>query len=53
MRKKFTKYEEQIIHEPAFRERGIATLAVDMAGTGEAPINGKAGVERMYDAVIT
>ncbi|MFC1860727.1 alpha/beta hydrolase family protein [Chloroflexota bacterium] len=38
---------------PAFQERGIATLAMDMPGTGEAPILGSTNAERLYDPIIT
>lgn len=45
--------EEQCLVEPAFWERGIATLSMDMAGTGESPISGSLDAERIYDPVIT
>jgi hypothetical protein len=35
-----------------FLKDGIADLAVDMPGTGEAPLAGRPGSERMYSAVI-
>jgi hypothetical protein len=37
----------------AYLERGMATLAIDMPGVGEAPIAGSEDAERMYDAVFT
>ena len=45
--------EEQCLMEPAFLERGIATLSMDMAGTGESPILGSLDAERIYDPIIT
>jgi pimeloyl-ACP methyl ester carboxylesterase len=39
--------------EPSFLERGIATLAMDMPGTGESPVTGATNAERLYDAIIT
>ncbi|MFC1860726.1 alpha/beta hydrolase family protein [Chloroflexota bacterium] len=45
--------EEQCLVEPAFLERGIATLAMDMPGTGEAPILGSTNAERLYDPIVT
>ncbi|MFC1860728.1 alpha/beta hydrolase family protein, partial [Chloroflexota bacterium] len=45
--------EEQDRRVPAFIERGIATLSMDMPGTGECPILGTTDVERLYDTVIT
>jgi len=44
--------EEQCLMEPAFLERGIATLSMDMAGTGESPILGALDAERLYAPVI-
>jgi esterase FrsA len=35
-----------------FFERGIATLTVDMPGTGDAPLKGSVDAERMWDAVF-
>ncbi|HEU5287695.1 MAG TPA: alpha/beta hydrolase, partial [Candidatus Limnocylindria bacterium] len=35
----------------AFVAEGWATLAIDMPGTGEAPISGAGDAERMWDAV--
>ena len=45
--------EEEHIYAPPFLERGIATLAVDMPGTGEAPIKGSTDAERICSATIT
>lgn len=45
--------EEQCLIEIAFLERGIATLSMDMAGTGECPILGSLDAERIYDPIIT
>jgi esterase FrsA len=45
--------EEQILMEPAFWDRGIATLSMDMAGTGESPILGSVDAERLYDPILT
>lgn len=45
--------EEQCLMEPAFLERGIATLSMDMAGTGESPILGSLDAERIYDPIIS
>ena len=36
----------------AFLAAGIATLAVDMPGTGDAPLAGSPDAERMWDAVL-
>jgi esterase FrsA len=36
----------------SFLEDGIADVAVDMPGTGDAPLPGRPGSERMYSAVI-
>jgi esterase FrsA len=36
----------------SFLEDGIADVAVDMPGTGEAPLPGRPGSERMYSALI-
>jgi esterase FrsA len=44
--------EEQCLMEPAFLKRGIATLSMDMAGTGESPLLGSLDAERIYDPVI-
>jgi esterase FrsA len=44
--------EEQCLIEPAFLERGVATLSMDMAGTGESPILGSLDAERIYDPII-
>ncbi len=33
-------------------EKGIAIFSVDMPGTGESPLGGQPGAERMYSAVI-
>jgi esterase FrsA len=35
-----------------FLKEGIADVAVDMPGTGDAPLPGRPGAERMYSAVI-
>jgi pimeloyl-ACP methyl ester carboxylesterase len=40
------------IQSRAFVARGIAVLAVDMPGTGDAPLPARPGSERMYSAVI-
>ncbi len=45
--------EEQILMDRAFLERGIATLAIDMPGTGESPISGSTDGERLYSVIIT
>jgi hypothetical protein len=45
--------EEQCLIEPAFLDRGIATLSMDMAGTGESPILGSLDAERIYDPIMT
>jgi pimeloyl-ACP methyl ester carboxylesterase len=36
----------------ALLARGVATLAIDMPGTGEAPLVGSADAERLWDAVF-
>ena len=45
--------EEQCLIESAFLDRGIATLSMDMAGTGESPILGSLDAERLYDPMMT
>ena len=45
--------EEQCLMEPAFLDRGVATLSMDMAGTGESPILGSLDAERIYDPIIS
>jgi hypothetical protein len=36
----------------SFVKQGIADVAVDMPGTGDAPLPGRPGAERMYSALI-
>jgi pimeloyl-ACP methyl ester carboxylesterase len=43
--------KEEIAAEP-YLERGMATLAIDMPGTGEAPLLGSANAERLWDSVL-
>jgi esterase FrsA len=45
--------EEQCLIETAFLERGMATLSMDMVGTGECPILGSMDAERIYDPVLS
>jgi pimeloyl-ACP methyl ester carboxylesterase len=45
--------EEQCLMEPAFLDRGMATLSMDMAGTGESPILGSMDAERIYDPILS
>jgi pimeloyl-ACP methyl ester carboxylesterase len=40
------------IQSRAFLRHGIAVIAVDMPGTGDAPLAAKPGSERIYSAVI-
>jgi len=39
--------------EQAFLDRGMATLSMDMAGTGESPILGSMEAERIYDPILS
>ena len=45
--------EEQCLVELAFWERGLATLSMDMAGTGGSPILGSFDAESIYYPLIT
>jgi esterase FrsA len=40
--------EERHAHSKAFLERGFATVAVDMPGTGESPVRGSPDAERQF-----
>jgi esterase FrsA len=44
--------EEQCLFEDMFLSRGIATLSMDMVGTGECPIIGSLDAERIYDPIF-
>lgn len=44
-------FKEERRVEP-YLERGLATLAIDMPGVGDAPIAGSEDAERMFDAVF-
>lgn len=44
--------EEWMVRAEAFFARGIATLTIDMPGTGDAPLLYGEGSERMWDAVL-
>jgi esterase FrsA len=44
--------EEQCLVEKDFLDRGLATLSMDMPGTGEAPILGTGNAERLYDPIL-
>jgi hypothetical protein len=47
-------YKEFVVEQygPTYLRAGLAYLALDMPGTGEAPINIDVGAERMYSRVI-
>jgi pimeloyl-ACP methyl ester carboxylesterase len=47
-----TRKEDVAAGSDAFMRRGIAVLALDMPGTGQAPIKVDVGAERMYSTVL-
>jgi esterase FrsA len=47
-----TRKEDMLLEGAAFVSRGIGVFAVDMPGTGEAPIKIDVGAERMFSAVL-
>lgn len=47
-----TRKEDMLLEGAAFVSRGIGVFAVDMPGTGEAPIKIDVGSERMFSAVL-
>lgn len=44
--------EETYIRTAALRERGVATIHIDMPGVGEAPVYAGVNAERMWDPVF-
>jgi esterase FrsA len=44
-------YKEERAAEP-YLEAGLASLAVDMPGVGDAPLDGSATAERLWDAIL-
>lgn len=47
-----SRKEESIERSDAFIKRGIAVFALDMVGTGQAPIKIDTGAERMYSKAL-
>lgn len=47
-----TRKEDVAAGSDAFMRRGIAVLALDMPGTGQAPIKVDVGAERMYSTAL-
>ena len=47
-----TRKEDVAAASDGFMRRGIAVLALDMPGTGQAPIKVDVGAERMYSTVL-
>ncbi|MDB5406515.1 MAG: yellowish-green 1-like protein [Rhodospirillales bacterium] len=47
-----TRKEDMLLEGAAFLAKGIGVFAVDMPGTGEAPIKIDVGAERMFSAVL-
>ena len=47
-----SRKEESIERSDAFIKRGIAVFALDMVGTGQAPIKIDVGAERMYSRAL-
>ena len=47
-----SRKEDSLERGADYLERGLAVFAVDMPGTGEAPINADVGAERMFSAAL-
>ena len=47
-----SRKEEHVERGEIFLNRGIATLALDMPGTGQAPLRGEPNGERMFSRVL-
>ncbi|MES2186292.1 MAG: alpha/beta hydrolase [Pseudomonadota bacterium] len=47
-----SRKEEGVEQSDAYIQRGIATFALDMPGTGEAPVKGDVGAERMFSRAL-
>jgi pimeloyl-ACP methyl ester carboxylesterase len=47
-----SRKEDSLERGAAYLERGLAVFAVDMPGTGEAPVNADVGAERMFSAAL-
>jgi esterase FrsA len=47
-----TRKEDMLLEGAAFVAKGIGVFAVDMPGTGEAPIKIDVGAERMFSAIL-
>lgn len=47
-----SRKEESVERSEAFTKRGIAVFALDMVGTGQAPIKIDVGAERMYSRAL-
>ena len=47
-----SRKEDNVERSEAFIRRGIATFSLDMPGTGEAPLKGDVGSERMFSRAL-
>jgi esterase FrsA len=47
-----SRKEEHVERGEAFLQRGIATFALDMPGTGQAPLRGEPDAERMFSRAL-
>jgi pimeloyl-ACP methyl ester carboxylesterase len=47
-----SRKEEHIERGEVYLHRGIATFALDMPGTGQAPVLGEPGAERMFSRTL-
>jgi hypothetical protein len=47
-----SRKEEHVERGEIFLQRGIATFALDMPGTGQAPLLGEPGAERMFSRAL-
>jgi esterase FrsA len=47
-----SRKEEGVEQSDAYIQRGIGTFALDMPGTGEAPVKGDVGAERMFSRAL-
>ena len=47
-----SRKEDNVERSDAFIQRGIATFSLDMPGTGQAPLKGDVGSERMFSRAL-